>query len=452
MNASDDAGDDSATFRVARFVRETQWDDLPPHIRALGIRCLINAVGNSLGGVQDFAIQRLLSTLRPLSGPPQAVVIGRHEVLDRASASFINAASANVLDFDDTHFPTVIHPTAVVFAPLLALSQQGGVSGRDFLTALVLGIELACRLGLAVSPGHYRRGAHVTATCGIIAAAAVSGRILRLDLPSLISAMGIAASRAGGLVENLGSAAKSVSVGAAARDGLLSATFAGSGLGAAPDAIEGPGGFLAVASKDAHPAPLVDNLGHRWEIENNALKAYPCGVVLGPVIDAALQLSSKVDEGRIARIVVTGHPLLIERANRADVLLGREAKLSIQHSVACALLTGRMGVEEFSDAAVSRPDVRRLRQKVTAMAAPGIDLDGARIEVHLTDGGVLMANVEHARGSPASPLDNAALNEKFIALARLNRGGLKADRLLQTLWQIESLQDMRAITRLCSPE
>ncbi|WP_291977174.1 MmgE/PrpD family protein [Chelatococcus sp.] len=441
---------EGSTGRLARFVLETDWGMIPETVRHTGVRCLVNIVGNALGGVQDLAIQRLISTLRPVSGPPQVAIIGRREFFDPPSAAFINAASSNVLDFDDTHFPSVIHPSAPVYAPLFALLQHDAVSGQKFLTSFILGMEIACRLGCAVSPQHYHRGAHITATCGVVGAAIACGKMRELNMERLVWAMGISATCAGGLVENLGSTAKSVGVGGAARDGLMAALFAEAGIDSSPIAIEGPRGFLAVGADKPDPAMLTRDLGEDWEIERNALKAYPSGVVLGPVIDAALELAGKVDLAQVAKIVVTGNPLLLERADRAQVETGREAKLSIQHSVASALLGRAIGIGDYTDEAVARLDVRRLRSKVSARPSADFALDAARLDVEMLDGTTVSATVDHARGSLTRPISDDELSEKFLSLARWGSSQVKNDRLLHTLWSVDKLADMRAITRLCT--
>ncbi len=158
-------------------------------------------------------------------------------------AAFVNAISANLLDFDDTHLDTIIHPAAPVAAPVLALAQARGFSGRDVLTAFILGVEVECRVGNAVSPGHYARGWHITSTCGVFGAAAACAKLLGLPADQISNAIGIAASQSAGIVENLPSAAKNVSVGNAARNGLFAALLAAEGYSASPRAIEGPLGW-----------------------------------------------------------------------------------------------------------------------------------------------------------------------------------------------------------------
>jgi 2-methylcitrate dehydratase PrpD len=330
----------AVTRDLADFIAGSRWQDIPPEVRREGVRGLLNYIGCALGGCGDEAIGLAIRVLSPSFGAPQAGLIGRTERCDVLNAAFLNAASANVLEYDDTHLATVMHPAAPVAPGLFALAEARGASGLELVHAFILGVEAGCRIGTAVMPHHYRRGAHITATCGIFGAAAAAGKLLRLDAMRMNWALGHAATQSAGLVESLGSMSKSIGVGNSARNGLAGALFAEAGFTAAESAIEGRYGFAAVASDTVDLGKITDGLGERWEILANAYKPYPCGVVLFPVIDACLELRKRLEVSRIARVVVRGHPLLRERTDRPDVGDGRSAKVSLQHTVAVALLQG----------------------------------------------------------------------------------------------------------------
>src|SRR4051794_8940674 len=241
-----------ATQVLADFVAESRWDDIPPNVRHEGVRALLNTVGCALGGCHDEAIDLAVAVLSPYFGPAQASVIGRRERPDILHAAFLNAASANVLEYDDTHLATVMHPGAPVVPGVLALAEARGASGRDVLHALILGIEVSCRVGNSVMPTHYRRGWHITASCGVFGAAAACARTLGLDAPRTAWALGHASTQSAGLVESLGSMSKSLGVGNSAKHGLAGALFAEKGFTAAPRAIDGRYGFAAVTSDSAN--------------------------------------------------------------------------------------------------------------------------------------------------------------------------------------------------------
>ena len=341
------------------------------------MRGLLNFVGCALGGARDEAMDIAVTVLTPFFGPPQGIVIGRGERPDALNAAFLNAVGANVLEYDDTHLATVMHPAAPVAPGLFALAELRPVSGRELLHAFILGVEISCRVGLGVMPTHYRRGWHITATCGIFGAAAASARLLGLDAQQTAWALGHAATQSASLVESLGSMAKSLGVGNAAKNGLAAALFAAGGFTGPEQPIEGRYGFAAVASNSADLARMTDGLGERWEILANAYKPYPCGVVLFPVIDACLELRARHNPApdKIERVVVRGHPLMRERTDRPDVASGRDAKVSLQHSVAVALLFGAARLAQYEDDCVADPEVRALRSRVVFEEDPSIPVE-----------------------------------------------------------------------------
>ena len=429
------------TERLARFLVEHRAEEVPERVRHEAKRSLVNFFATALGGCRNEAVEILLAALGDHFGPPQATVIGRSERADALTATFLNAVSSNVLDFDDTHLRTVIHPTAPVAPGLFALAERRPVAGAALLHAFILGVEVECRIGNAL-PGHYRRGWHITATCGVLGAAAAAGKILGLDARLMGWALGIAATQSSGLVENLGTMSKSVGVGNAARNGLTAALLAEAGLSGPDRPLEGPRGFAAVMDEDGDLSSATEGLGESWELMQNAYKPYPNGVVLHPVIDACLELRPKVGGvERIERIMVKGHPLLRERADRPGVTTGREAQVSLQHSVAVAFLTGAAGVKEYSDACVNDPAVLALRRKVTAEDDASIPADAAVVSLRTTSGELLSAHIAHARGSLARPLSDRELEEKFRDLAAYGAPGIDAERLIEAVWQVDKTED-----------
>jgi 2-methylcitrate dehydratase PrpD len=446
--------DNKVSEHLARFVAEFPANGIPPHVRHEAKRALVNFFAAALGGCRDQATDIALCVLSGQAGPGAVPVIGRSERADMLTAAFSNAAAGNVFDFDDTHIPTVIHPTAPVAPAPLALGSAQRISGADLLTAFILGVEIECRLGNAVSPGHYRRGWHITATCGVFGAAAAAGRLLGLDARRLVWALGNASAQASGLVETLGSMAKSIGVGNAARNGLFSALLAERGF-AGPDLpLEGPRGFIAVTSGTYDQAALTAGLGGSWEILHNTYKPYPCGVVLNPVIDAVLDLRARhsLAAGDVAAVTVTGHPLLRERTDRPTPASGREAQVSAQHSVAVALLHGDAGLAQFADAAVAEPSTLALRARVLVADDPAMPVGAARVAVLLQDGREVDATVAQARGSLERPLTDAELTQKLVTLAAHGCPALDPAPLVEALWSLEEVSDVRDLMRRATPK
>src|SRR5215468_18089 len=421
---------------LAELVASTSWADVAAHEHEAK-RSLLNFFATALGSAHDPAVSTALRTLLPFSGPATSTIIGRSERLDAMGAAFANAISANLLDFDDTHPETIIHPAAPVAAPVLALAEARGLPGRDVLTAFILGVEVECRIGNAVSPRHYARGWHITSTCGIFGAAAACAKLLGLSAEGIANAIGIAASQSAGNVENLPTAAKNVSVGNAARNGLLAALLAQEGYEAAPRAIEGPLGWARAMGDEPDVERLLRGLGQSWEISKNTYKPYPAGIVFHAVIDACFKLRSRIGStDQIETVTVQGSALLLARGDR-PVRNERDARVSIHHCVACGLLIGAAGVSEFERATVVRPDIAKWREKVRAELDSSMPDGAARVNVHLVSGETVTETVKCPRGSLADPLGDRDIEAKLREGMRAGGSDWDAERIIEAIWQID---------------
>jgi 2-methylcitrate dehydratase PrpD len=442
-----------ATELLADFVVASQWTDIPQPVRHEGIRSMLNSVGCMLGGCHDEAMDLAIKVLGPCFGPAQAGVVGRRERPDALNAAFLNAVSANVLEYDDTHLPSVIHAAAPVLPAVLALAEMRGASGTAALHAFILGVEVECRIGNAVTPDHYRRGFHITATCGIFGAAAAAGKLLGLDRQRMAWALGHAATQSAGLVESLGSMSKSIGVGNAAKNGLAAALFAEAGFTAAERAIEGRYGFAAATSETVALDRMVQDFGVHWEVLANCHKPYPCGVVLFPVLDACLELHQRHRPApeRIERITVRGHPLLRERTDRPAPETGRTARVSLQHSVAVAFLHGAAGLAQYEDRCVADPAVHALRAKIAVEEDESVPVEAAIVTVRLSDGMTLFEHVRDGRGTPGRPMSDADLDAKVRELAAA-APFVDAAGLIAAIRGIEAEPDAGRIVRMTIPK
>jgi len=426
--------------QLGQFVAASRWDALPHSLRHEAKRSLLNFVGCALGVAHTPPIDMAMRVLTSLSGAERVTVLGRAEQLDLLGAAFINAISANLLDYDDTHLQTVIHPTAPVAPAALALAEQRGLSGPAMLHAFILGAEVECRIGNAVSPGHYARGWHITSTCGVFGSAVASAKLLGLDAQQTWHALGIAASQSAGVVENLPSAAKNVAVGNAARNGLFAALLAEQGYSAAPAAIEGTLGWARAMGDDPAVAKVTDGIGEQWELLQNTYKPYPCGIVMHAVIDACLALrrTHALTPAEIAEVIISGEQLLLDRGDRS-VTNDRDARVSIHHCAAVSLLFGAAGLQEFSEATVHVPAVAALRGRVQALLNADSPRGAATATVRTIDGRVLESTVLHARGSIEQPLSDQDIGAKVRELAR--HGGLRGpvDDVIAAVWQLDAM-------------
>jgi len=434
-------------------VHASRWENITQSVRHEAKRSLLNYFAVGFAGAYDPTIEKLVGTYTAFSANQSASIIGRPERTDMLNAAALNAMSANVFDYDDTHLRTVIHPTAPIAAALLAYSEVNRVSGRDFIHALILGMEVECRIGNAVSPYHYGRGWHITSTCGALGAAIAMGWLLRLSPKQLNWALGGAANQACGIVETLGTMAKSLSVGNAARNGMLSALLAAQDFDGPIAPLDGVRGFLNVMGEQPDLLVINAQFGAHWEMALNTYKPYPCGIVLNPVIEACLQLSTCQDVVRkiakgIQSVEVTGQKLLRDRTDRPGVKTGRESQVSAQHAVPVSLLRGKAGLAEFSDEAVNDPKIRTLGEKVRFTVDDTMSIDAAKVTLHYDGASSDTVFVEQARGSTNRPLTDQDLEEKFIMLSSQGNTGSDVEQIIRTVWGIELIDDVGALMAL----
>jgi len=439
------------TEGLAQHVVAARWDDIPLPVRHQAKRSLLNFFAVTLAGCRSRPIETALRSLAEFSGGRQVTVIGRTERLDALSAAFLNAACANVDDFCDTHTPTVIHPTAPVAAALLAHAELRRVSGPDLLLALIIGNEVQARIGLAISPSHYERGWHITSTCGVFGAAAGSGKLAALDQLQMVWALGIAATQSAGLCECLGTTAKSVSVGNAARNGLWSALLAEQGIDGPPEPLAGVQGFYHTLAEMPDLSFITDGWGERWEIMATSYKPYPCGFVIHPVLDCVLDWRRDNPVAEVTRVVVRGHPLLAVRTDRPDISTGRESQVSVQHAVAAALVTGNAGLDQFTDACVRDPKVASLRSKVEVLRDEGFSTIAAAVDITTADGKIHKLAQPAARGSDANPLSDDDLEGKLRTAAAGWDPRYDTTPLIDAIWTLDKSADVSKLASLATP-
>jgi 2-methylcitrate dehydratase PrpD len=441
------------TRRLARYAVTASFADLPAAIRKEARRTLLNYVGCAVGGSRHQTVDLALAALAPFAGQPQARVLGRRERLDVLHAALANGISSHVLDFDDTHPPTIIHASGPVVSALLAYAEyRPPVPGRDFLTALVVGVEVSCRIGKAVYPAHYDAGWHITGTAGVFGAAAAAGRLLGLSEEQMVWALGLAAAQPVGLQEMFGTMTKSFHPGRAAENGLVAALFAARNFTSSAQALEAKYGWTRVLSTARDFGQVTDALGARFEIAVNTYKPFACGIVMHPTIDGCIQLRNehKLAADGVARVALRVHPLVMQLTGKKAPASGLEGKFSIYHAAAVALVEGAGGVAQFSDRAVHDRAVVALRERVTAEIDRSLHEDQVGITLTLADGRRLERFVEHAVGSVEHPMSDADLESKFLGLAEGVIPAAQARRAIDACWNVEDLADASELARLAS--
>ncbi len=435
------------TSTIAEWVVNLKPEAVPATVKKEVIRSIVNSVGVTVGGSSDEAVTAAIRALGPYSGPPKAALFGRPGRLDPLNAALVNGIASHVLDYDDTELNTIIHPAGVVASALFALAADHPISGPEFIHAFVLGTEIECRLGNAIYPSHYDLGWHITATCGVFGAAAACGRVLGLSTQQMVWALGTAAVQAGGLKVVFGSMGKSFQVGRAAQNGLLSALLAKQNFTSSDVPLEGTDGYFYAAARHHDDAQLTAHLGERYEISTNTYKPFPCGIVIHPAIDAAIQLNKQLhlNPDDIASVELRANPLILSLTGKQTPRTGLEGKFSAYHSVAIALIRGQVGLAEYTDPAVADPTVIALRSKVHIATDPAVRSDEVYVTLKDRSGKTYEKHVDHAIGSLQRPMTDADLETKFLALAQAILPQPQAKALLAMCWNLESHKDVAAI-------
>ena len=438
------------TTGLCEFLASLQFADLPPEVVHAARRGLLDWVGCALAGSSHATVNKLVGVLEAVSDTRRATVLGRSERLGCLEGALANGVMGHVLDYDDTHMQGVIlHTSSPVLAALLALAETGEVvSGEEFVTAYVVGFEAGVRAGRA-APGHHRGGWHLTGTLGSIAAAAACGKLLGLDPQQMAYALGIGATQAAGMQQNRGTMCKSLHAGKAAQNGALAALLARQGFDSSMEILEGRKGFCRIYSDVAEPERIVEALGERWEITSNGFKPYACGVVMHPAIDTMIALREKREGGKIDEIEVTVNPLAVSVTGVSDPSSGLQSKFSLRHSAAVAFLDGAAGVSQYTDSRARSKDVQELGAKLRIVTDASCKTDQASGRMWMA-GSELGVMVDHATGTRANPMEDAALEKKFNMNAgvALSEAGIHA--LREEAWRIDKVKDVRALLSLCS--
>ena len=432
---------EEVTRILARYVVESRFESIPSATRHHATRTFVNWLGCAIGGSHHEGMDIALAALAPMAGAAQASLLGRSERLDILHAALLNGISSHMFDFDDTHLKTVIHPAGPVCSAILALAEHRPVSGEDFVHALVLGVEVECRIGNSVYPNHYDTGWHITGTAGVMGAAAACGKLLGLNEQQMVWAIGIAATQSSGLREMFGTMCKPFHPGNAAKNGLMSALLAEKNFTSSNRGIEAPRGFAHVLSTKFDPSQITEGLGETFEIDLNTYKPFACGIVIHPIIDACVQLRNEHELAgdEIESVLAKVHPLVLELTGKKTPQTGLEGKFSVYHSAAAGFIYGAAGEREYSDAVVRDARVVALRDKVTAVVDTTMHEDQTRVEVKLKDGRMLSKYVEAAIGSLKRPQTDADLEAKFRGLAEDVLPKAQVDKVLGLAWKVGAL-------------
>jgi 2-methylcitrate dehydratase PrpD len=331
---------------------------------------------------------------------------------------------------------------------LLALAERQPISGRDFVLAFIVGVEIECRIANAIWFAHNSHW-YITGTAGVFGAAAAIARVLGLNEDQTTHALGIAGAQSAGTREMAGTMTKAFIHGRAAQNGLLAALLAQQGFTAAETSLEGPHGFANVLAPDRDLTALTAGLGTTYEILSNSYKPFACGVVAHPVIDACIQLrnENKLIIADIERIALRVNPRALELTGIKEPPNGLKSKWSIYHSAAVALVDGAAGEHQYSDERVNAPEVRALRATISAAADAQLPEIAAHVAVTFKSGRILEKRIDRVVGSAENPMSDRDLEMKVRGLAHGVLPAAQADAMIALAWRIDELADVAQFAR-----
>ncbi|WP_337153361.1 MmgE/PrpD family protein [Pseudomonas protegens] len=447
----------SHTHDLAGFLAGLRYADLPESVLLRTQELFLDWLGSALAAQGAHPIPLFEAYARhmgPASGPARILVNGAGS--SAYFAALVNAASSHLVEQDDLHNSSVLHPATVVFPAALAAAQDLGKSGRELLLAAVAGYEAGIRIGEFMGRSHYRIF-HTTATVGTLAAAVAVGKLMEFDSEQFINLLGSAGTQAAGLWEFLRDAAdsKQLHTAKAAADGLLAAYLTRDGLSGARNILEGEQGMAAGMSRDAEPALLSARLGSRWALLETSFKFHASCRHTHPAADALLEVMQRegLEHGQIARVRTRVHQGAIDVLGRVQVpQTVHQAKFSMGTVLGLIAVHGKAGLPEFQRHGLNDPRVAAFRDKVSMQLDPEVDAAYparwlGRVEVQCVDGRTLHGAIDEPKGDPGNGLSRAELEDKFQRLLQFSgaRTPEQGNALIRRVWALRDAADLNSL-------
>jgi 2-methylcitrate dehydratase PrpD len=455
------------TRGTSEFVATARLSDVPPAVRHLAKRSILDGLGLAIAGSRSEAARIAQAEVESYRAAAEdASVLGAGFSVPARFAAFLNGLAIHADDYDDTQlavahdrvYGLLTHPTAPVLPAVLAIGERDDATGPEALLGYLIGVEVATKVAEAISPRHYDEGFHSTATVGAIGAGAAAARMLGLASPEVAVTLGIAASQASGLRENFGTMTKPFHAGRAAESGVLAASLAKAQFTAAPNILEARRGFFKAAGGGYDASMIEGVLGNPWTFESPgiSIKPHPSGSLTHPAMGALLDLLKEHDIGpadvRSVRVGTNRHmPNALIHHRPKDSLA---AKFSMEFCMAILVLERRAGLAQFTDEVVNRADVQAMIERVEFVADPAADEGGYRemtsiIDVELVTGQTLHTRAEFGKGSPANPMTDGELIDKFQGC--LDWAGMPSSVGQEVAARVLALEDEPSIRGVVAP-
>lgn len=445
---------------LAEFVSVVKYNDLPAETIELAKQFVLDVIGCIAGASREPQSQALLEVIKVQGGNPTSSVFAHGLMTSEMNAALVNGTMGHILDFDDDHREGTLHPSAAVFPAVFAVGERLHASGKDFLRALILGLEVMIRVGESFVGKTYYQGFHPTGTCGVFGSAAGCALLLNLNVEQVIYALGLAGSFSAGTTEykTEGSWQKPLQAGHPAMAGILAASLAQRDFVGAGTIFEGPNGIVrAFSFKDEYDCSrITKDLGKKWEMVDTSIKVHACCRFSAPIVDCGLDLFR---QGVRAKDVKEIHAKVCDHSIRAlcnpierkvRPLTHVDAQFSLPYAAAVAVCRNRAGAEEFKSETRTDPEILELAKKVTWELDPEAEAlypraYPATLIATLNDGRKFQAHVDYPKGDPENPATTEEVLKKFHSLTENIYDQDRRAGIVREVNRLEKVEDMAAI-------
>jgi 2-methylcitrate dehydratase PrpD len=441
------------TRALAERISRLRFDELPDDIVARAKHSILDWLGVALCGWTDPLVGKLTRVIEAEGSQPAATLVGSGRKVSASQAALINGTASHALDFDDVHLPSRVHPSVPVVPAALAIAERDRRGGKALITAFVAGVEAQSAIAAVMGNAHYKRGWHNTATLGMFGAAAAAGSLAGLTVDEMQHAFGVVATQAAGLRISFGTMCKPLHAGHAASHGLIAAALAREGFTSRSGALECADGFAAIlggedslqqmaAALNSHGALDPD----RFHSRSIMFKFHASCYGTHAPIESALRLREQLKGTLPDRVDVSVEPQDMSVCNITVPSTPLEAKFSIRHAVALALLGYNLADgESFSEAINNDPKVTSLRERIRVAAEAGLKRANARIDAHLADGTTLSVTADASRAETDLAHQGRRVETKFARCARESTSENNIARTIDVCRELDRIADVTAL-------
>ena len=438
------------TKKLAEFASSTRFDDLPEEVINEAKLCFFDWLGVALAGTNEPDVNILFDIIKLIGGKEQATILGKNIKTSILNATLINGMSSHVFDFDDTSVEFLGHASVTLFPCLLALSEWMEKSGKELLTAYIIGFEIGCRVAMGTLGSHALTGWHATSTIGHFSSTAGAAKLLGLDAEQLIYAFGIAGTQAAGLKAVFGTSCKPFHPGKAGFNGLLSALLAQKGFTSVENILEGEKCFWDVYSTNWNPKRALKDLGKKWHILKNKYKFHASCYYTHAPIETIIAIKENVkilDINKIDKIEIVISPVSLENASIMNPSTGLEGKFSIPYVIANAILRNDTGIKAFTNEKVNEAEIIELIDKIKIITDTKLAPFKARATVYIGK-----EEYKEEVNLFNQVLDNIKkkqeIHRKFSSLLSFNFKKDKIEEIIKKIERLEQENNMSNIVNL----